>query len=271
MSRFDSEVILEYSNFAPGDTVSGQLCPSCKGGSSRERSMSVGRTDDWLWWRCHRASCGYKGAHQFGALGPKQSTKQAELSKLTYNTSKLVCVSQLAKTLNLKPESIEFARWQWTKEYDGRVVMPVFAPDGSRRGDNLRSYDTGRSKNLTNRFKDEPFMCWYKQSLYPSTCIVVEDQSSALRCSEVTGWAGVALMGTDLSYAKARELKASGVKNFVLSLDQDATAKAVTTVIQYRSMLQNLRLIALDKDIKNMNAQEFELYICQVREVINRV
>lgn len=265
MSNARDAVILDYAHLCPGDTLSGQMCPSCGGGRSREHSMSVGRKDQWLWWRCHRAGCGFKGSYTHSKVGPK-SVKEATLNRLTYRVRPLAksLSHKLCDDLHLSEGLISSAGWMWTEEYGGRVVMPIRSLDGTHVGDTLRSYNGDQPKAMINRLREGQILSWHSTVRYPSTLVMCEDQPSAVRLSGVNGVAGVALLGTELSYDKCLDIKRSKIKNLVLSLDEDATAKAVQHLVTYRHMLPTMRLVPLDEDIKNMDNEKFELYISEV-------
>ncbi len=265
-------IILDYSYLAQGDAESGQLCPKCEGGGSREHSLSVGHSGTYLWWRCHRASCNFHGSHTFGKLEPR-SPKQATLNKLTYDVVNVIpreLTLILQENLHLTANQIENAGWKWTDAYGGRVVMPIYSYDGRTLAHQLRSYSGNEPKGLINRFQEGELVCWYKQAKYPSVLVVVEDQPSAVRVAGLSGFASMALIGTSLNYERAALIKKSGIKHLVLSLDQDATAKSISLAIEYRRVLPTLKIVALEKDIKNMSTSEFTLYIEEVMEVTKR-
>lgn len=266
------QVILDFSQLNAGDTLSGQLCPRCKGGNGHEYSLSVGRTEDgWLWWRCHRASCNFRGSDQSNGPKPRGEGYKREVGKLDYSSTQLKPeqVNDLCERLNLTPNLIATAKWRWTPDYEGRVIMPILAPNGSVRGEQLRSYDpTARSKGMIQRLSEaDELMCWYVFQRYPSILVIVEDQPSALRIAGVKGMAGLALLGTSLSYERALEIKSLGIKSEVLCLDNDATSKAVATVVEYRRLLPRIKMVALQKDVKNMTQEEFDMFLQEVRSV----
>lgn len=268
MSNPREQVILEYARLADGDIVSGETCPACAGGRSKEGSLSVGRKQQWLWWRCHRDSCRFRGSYTHQRVGPKAIVNK-ELNKLTYSRTDLpINLSrELQRRFGLNEGLISKAQWQWTSSYGGRVVMPILSLDGELVGDNLRNYSGDEPKTLINKLREGPALCWYPSVKYPSIAVICEDQPSALRISKEIGMVGVALMGTDLSYEKATEIKSSGIKHLAISLDNDATATAVKHVVNYRHMLPGLTLVPLNKDIKNMNEKEFAIYVEQLRKL----
>src|SRR5574343_1738707 len=60
-----SELELALGSLALGlepGSVLREICPECGGGRSREKSLSIGLSEEgYLWWKCHRASCELSG------------------------------------------------------------------------------------------------------------------------------------------------------------------------------------------------------------------
>lgn len=269
------QVIIDFSHINQGDTYSGQVCPQCQGGHGKEKSMSVGRSEaGWLWWRCHRASCNFRGGEHLKGPKPPVKSKDSTLNKLTFQSSTLIgteWINVLCERLHLTENLIASAEWGWTDDYQGRVVMPILDREGLTIGQTLRSYDPNVDKKaLINRRREGELMCWYKFHRYPQVLVVVEDQPSALRMSGVKGMAGLALLGTHLNYERCQDIKRSGIRKVVLSLDQDATSQAVQLMVNNRRWLPELQMIALDKDVKSMTPEEFQIYVDRIQEVTKR-
>lgn len=271
MSRAYDEVVLEFSHLNNGDTSSGNLCPSCKGGGSGETSMSVGRHNDWLWWRCHRASCGFKGSYSHKKFRESWKRPDPSLNRLSFSREELPkCVlDMLCEKLHLTEGLILSAGWEWTENYGGRVIMPILSFEGAVIGHTLRSYDTSNTpKALVNRTTDAEQVCWYRISKYPSKVIIVEDQPSALRISGERGMCGLALIGTSLNHQRCREIKASRINKIALCLDKDAANVAIKHLINFRSILPSMKIIQTDKDVKDMDEQEFVVFTQNIMEAL---
>ena len=71
----------------------------------------------------------------------------------------------------------------------------------------------------------------------------------------------LALMGTHFSEDKMEEVVAGGYKNVRLSLDRDAVGEAIKLQFRYRSKIPGLLVASIEKDIKNMNDEEFKKYV----------
>lgn len=260
------DVILSHSDIASEQTRSGQLCPSCKGGRGGERTLSVGKTGPWLWWRCHRASCGFVGKSRVnGYDGPTTTDEKRNRYRNFKRTNlPLKLKHQLAERFNISPETFDHARWSYTPDYDGhgpRVIMPIIGPTGSVRGENFRSYWGNEPKSIINGELGENAICWYKFRKYSKTLVIVEDQPSALRVAE-SGYAdSLALLGTTLTIERIAEIREGEYNKVWLALDNDATTRAIKYLQEFRSHLPTLKLKALDEDIKDQSPQQFQLFL----------
>lgn len=262
------DVILTYSKLAQGQQLSGQLCPKCNGGRHKEGSLSVGVEGRFLWWRCHRASCEFVGKHalnNFGDATPDE--KRGKYLRVFTRTSLPVKLRQtLAEQYSVDEETIEAAGWSYTPAYDGhgpRVIMPINAPDGRRRGESFRSYTGQVPKAIINGELAEEMISWYKWRKYGKILVITEDIPSAVRCAS-SGVDSVALCGTVLNLGRIVEIKQQEYKDIWLCLDQDATQQAIKYAALFKARLPALRIKALDVDIKDMKPDMFELFIQEV-------
>ena len=163
-------------------------------------------------------------------------------------------------------ETIRLAGWRLCPDYDGRgsrILMPVYGPDGLKRHENFRSYDGSLPKTLLNRQSDEETISWYRWTKYNKILVVVEDQPSAVRLAEA-GLDSVALLGVLLNPARIQEIRRQNYERVWLALDNDATAHAVKLGWQLRARLPQLRIKALNKDVKDMSPEEFQSFVDEV-------
>lgn len=271
--RYDSnryDIELTYGSLSEGETMAGQICPACNGGSKKEGSLSVSRSGGVLLFNCHRASCqfsGYVGATP-GNVGSTSSTK-ATSSNAYIPTTQLDAGDfvLLAEEFGLSRQAIELAGFRrvqaTTGNYAGRLCFPIYGPDSRERGEVYRSYSGGYPKTITRlRNPDDLAFCWYIRRRASPVLVIVEDQISAVKVSEY--YDSAALLGTNFSEAKVKEVKARGYKRIYLCLDNDATGVAVRLILKYRSALPQLQVIGLDKDIKNMDEEEFETFLAKL-------
>lgn len=268
MSSVRDFILMEYAGMPEGTVMSGQMCPSCKGGLSGEQSMSVGRTNGLLWWRCHRNSCSLRGAH--GArVGVDESPAVHRAGRWNYTTSPLSkeWLEWLSYRFSIEEDIVD-REWRWTGRYGGRVVMPIRNDRNITTGFSLRSYNGDSPKNLIHRVSEEVGHAWYRSSPYASRVLVVEDQPSALRASTLQGVDSIALLGTNFQESLVDRLRFvyRHQHKIMLALDQDATTEAVATVVKWKSSLPSLEVLPLDKDVKDQSPEEFRELFRRIRE-----
>lgn len=268
MSNMRDYILLEYGGVPEGAVLSSQLCPSCRGGVSGEQSMSVGRTDGLLWWRCHRNKCEFRGLNGsrntgVGILTPAEHQK----GRWNYETERLskAWLSYLSERFRILDDVVD-REWMWTDSYGGRVVMPVRNERNVTTAYTLRSYNPEeKRKALNHRVMEDTGQAWYQGCPYPSHILIVEDQPSALRASLATNVNSVALLGTHVpnTLLETIKYKYDYKPTIVVALDQDATPEAVKQVASLRHLYEKLKVYALEDDIKNLNEEEF---LCTMNE-----
>lgn len=251
------QMVLEFADLEDGTTAAGQLCPSCAGGQTGERTLSVAKRENVLLWKCHRDSCGFSGAATVGG----KTYRRTEIP----HTRGIVgrTISRTSEALDAYTREYLASRYQLTDSHIGkygigwdretnRVVLPVRDFAGQDLGVALRALDSNvQPKTKTHTEKDA--ISWFVNRTVNNGVIVVEDQFSAIRASDYL--TSVALLGTHLNDERVAEIKHSGLSPVYLALDADAWATAVKYAVRYRSQLHP-RLIKLDKDIKDQTDQE---------------
>lgn len=261
-------ILMEYAGMPEGTVLSGQMCPSCHGGHSGERSMSVGRTNGMLWWRCHRNKCSFRGAH--GASSSRQEIQVRHAAgRWNYEQQPLSkdWLDWLEDRFGIDQELID-REWKWTDSYGGRVIMPIKNDRNHITGYTLRSYDENNTpKALIHRVMEEVGQCWYRSSPYASRVLVVEDQPSALKASTIQGVDAIALLGTYIpeSFVERLRFVYRHKHKVLLALDQDATPEAFEAVIKWKHALPSLEVFPLERDIKDHDEQQMEELIRRIR------
>jgi nitrogen regulatory protein PII-like uncharacterized protein len=265
------DVLITYAHLAPGTTMSGQLCPKCDGGNSNESAMSVGRTAYGLWWKCHRASCGFVGNHSMNGA----TTTNNDLVKPKFSRSfkreaiPFALEEALFNLYSIDGETMDRAKWAYTADYDGhgaRVIFPIYGPDGEMRGEVFRSYSGDQPKTFTVSFSgNDNMMCWYRYKKYGKVLVIVEDIPSALRVAQDNKVDAVALLGTVLNYDRVKEIRDQGYERIWLCLDNDATYKAIKLKMMFDKDLPGMLIKTLrGPDIKDMSYKQFEEFIREV-------
>lgn len=247
-------ILLDYSYLREGETVTGELCPACRGGINNDHALAVSRRDGRLLWVCYRASCGFKGAST-GSVGytgtTPVNTRGATGRWISREADSLPerVATLLHERYYIGPEQVGKWKLGW---HDNRLVLPVLNVAGEDDGCTMRSFDGAKPKSLSHT--EPEALAWYRNRASDSL-VIVEDQLSAIRASKYVN--AVALLGTNLNQSRATEIRKARFSNVMLALDADAFEKAVSYARKYRSYLP-LTLLRLDKDIKDMKDEEVQ-------------
>lgn len=253
-TNFSDEMKSTYGNLGDGVSLAGQLCPSCKGGRTGERTLSVWKEGRILKWKCWRASCPFYGS-TVNMSSMHQEVEVPQKSIFTFPKTELIGPSikdWIRSTYGIEGDllargGIKVALVGLTR----RLYLPIFKYDGTVIGYVARAlHKDTKPKTLT--YQSEPSMSWYHQPSSDTLCIV-EDQLSALRLSRYVG--AVALLSTNLSQVRVKEIAASSYKKVFLMLDADAFGKAAKLAMDYKDTLKMI-LVKLPKDVKNMKEEE---------------
>lgn len=263
-----------------------QLCPSCDGGSTRERtlSMDVG-VNGIIKFYCHRAGCGAQGQAYLTPMALHHAPEAARHSNINPLEADIYPLSSgesewLQNKFNL-PADLVKANIFRTEE---RYVLPIFSPEGNTRGHITRRpwdgspADTELARNhpqwsykaLTYMEVDEPVMSWYTsptsdEDYVPPNTYLVEDPISAMRLVSYlekiigSGSYVCALMGTGVNANKIAEIQKMAKKgNVSIALDADATGQAFALARKWGSAFYSCNVVVLSKDIKDMSNNELK-------------
>ena len=258
---------LEHSSLCEGESRSGVLCPACNGGATKEGSLSVSRSRGALLYNCHRASCKFNGAIILTSASSRATRGAETPSSRTYIPSSQLDeehVELLVEKFGLTRTSIEFAGLRWIEAnagiYSRRVCMPIYGPNLRERGASYRSYEGGNPKSLI-RFHDNDAiaLAWYISKRRSKAVVIVEDQISAIKVSPY--YDSAALLSTNLSMAKVKEIRERKYERVYLCLDNDATSVAVQLAVSLKYKLPGLQIVGLEKDIKDYNEEEMDSFL----------
>lgn len=261
-----SKILERYSGLPDGVGLSGQLCPECEGGVSKEYSMSVSRDGDLLKWMCHRNSCTFRGTVSLLLTNPTSNSNilPSPKRKLRFTSSPLPeeALTFLNNRYRITPDLANRFGLEFTNDLctspDGRVVIPIQSRDLARRGYVLRAINSTEQRKAINVLDgSDSGLCWFTHP-GSSAVLLVEDAYSAIRASRYIN--SCALLGTNLSSDGIEELLSSGLSKFYLGLDKDAFNKTIDTVYRYKSRI-DLKGVPLSKDIKDMTEEELLILI----------
>lgn len=266
------EIQLSYSSLPNGITKAGEICPACKGGSSKEGSLSVTSRDGVLLFRCHRASCSFSGAvgasGNAGRGGGSQPKQRAPYPRVKTEALNLATIKFLSTRYGISREVLESSELGWTGDHDGylgrRVAFPISGPNLEERGKSYRSFIKGAEPKAVIELKssDEIKAGWYKRTRKSPTLVLVEDPVSALRLSPHTHV--VSLFGTHISEGLLDEIRDAKYEVVFLSLDKDAVGDAIRQQVRIKKMGIPSLVMSIDDDVKDMSTSDFTDYVSRV-------
>jgi len=269
------EIAREFGSSAEGISNRG-VCPACNGGSSRESSLTVSRTDHRLFFKCHRASCGFAGSTTVLGVGGVQEKRRAperigardRYDSLGKGPLPRGVEAYLTRKYHLTAEHMAKGELRWTSDYSsaggGRLVLPVRDRNGEAYGFNVRSLDGQKPKSLL--FAENLRGSWYPAKTKVNKLLLVEDQLSAIRASDRINT--VALLGSYLHPALVDTISKQAYDTVYLALDKDAYKTSIKIALEHPAL--KLQLPMLVRDLKDMGPHELDYWVatnCGVGDV----
>mgnify|MGYP007100053411 CR=1 FL=1 len=137
---------------------------------------------------------------------------------------------------------------------ENRAVFIIEDAKGEIRGAVGRVLAGGILPKSKNYHKDlsYPFFCGKGDHL-----VLVEDCASACAIGQYEDFTGVALLGTKILQGHLQYFKQ--YKVISVALDKDASRKSLDLIKQLRFYYNNIKVMFLEKDIKNMTEYELKL------------
>lgn len=261
-----------------GGTLPNTVCPVCQGGRTHEPSFSVSRLRDGrIAFNCYRASCSVNGGYcdDSGYSDAIPSSKQVQTRKLTpYEGSIHKCTQAdehyFMERFGLNRASIRShirvgdgddyllpirARLGQIVGYVRRQPAWKGTPEPVRKG---RGYGP-KAKTLLHE-DAEPIAFYRAQDpkFGLRDTVIVEDQLSAMRASQLVDVNAVALLGTTLNMARVRDIARFSGGHVIIALDEDATGAAFRLAQAWGLAFKSCRVAILPCDLKDMD-DEFEM------------
>jgi len=256
-------IIIEYGGLRDGEVSGSQLCPVCNGGASKERTLSVGRSGERLWAKCHRASCGFAMVHSDRVPNNRPPVAAVQRRALIYKTRPMTDDERALLLGKVHKSLADDALY--TDQYGGRYVLPVHDSKGRRVGNVLRSYNGGVPKALGDVLGGYDGCSWHGDTEFVQHVVIVEDVVSAARIGAVPNFVGVALLGTEFTESRVNDIRSVPASKRSICLDADALPAGITATIKLRDKL-NAKVYPLTKDVKDMTDEEFAYFITTVGE-----
>lgn len=247
-----SNVVLLGAGLELGESVR-EVCPTCGGGSTKEKSLSITKTPEGLVWQCFRATCAERGGtSRGGTLPPKIAEPEKKRRAVFDGVTKALDERHLERIHKLWRIS-DPPHW-WYAPERGRVAMSVRSPKYTHRGWVLRDiWGTKQIKALTYIDEGQESLSWYRKDQSAPT-VVVEDIPSAVRASAYVN--AVALLGTRMGLDRAMEIAEYAPRPIVIALDQDATVESIKMAQRYSLLWDGPIVLPLRKDLKDMTEDE---------------
>ena len=133
--------------------------------------------------------------------------------------------------------------------------MSIRSPKFMHRGWVLRDIrGMARTKALTYIDEGEVPISWYKHQDKTQPLILVEDIPSAVRAAKYVS--SVALLGTHLGIDRIEEIVQQNFTRVRIALDQDATEKAFRHLRKWGAFFNEVDVLPLPKDLKDMTEDE---------------
>lgn len=237
----------------PGGSRTRIVCPFCKGGSTKEKSLSISRDGDDVFYYCFRANCSARGvirSNSNGSLVVPATGTPAEVVPPIYP---------------LDEEDFAFFRKKF-ELYDEEIVLlaagkfsrktyaySVYNHMGYTVGYTDRSY-AGRTTKAIMRPRKRAIhyspSAWEDKS---AAIYLVEDQVSAIKLGRHCP--AVALLGTWLTPEEACALSYQ-TGTLHVCLDPDARVAALRLKRLYGMLFREVHIHTLAKDPKDMTDEE---------------
>lgn len=256
-----SIIVLLATDLPLGATVH-EICPTCEGGSTREKSLAITRNEDGsLVWVCHRATCPERGGTSKGSTNLIKVASQAPKPRAKFDGVTEPLGEKHLERIQELWGITDPPHWYHAPERN-RVAMSIRSPKYVHRGWVLRDI-WGRSqvKALTYIEEGEEALSWYKHNDPSAPTVLVEDIPSAVRAGRYAS--SVALLGTKMGTDRAMEI-AKNANGIVIALDQDVTAKSFELAQQYALLWGDVTVLPLERDLKDMKEEELCELLLQV-------
>jgi len=255
-----AQIRLVAESMELGETLR-QVCPSCLGGSSNEKSMTITVfPNSVVKYNCFRENCPshVHGSFILGAglasTGSQENTNRVfkpVLPKRAKFDGTTLPLTDFEREWIYKAWGIvNPPYWYHTNDYGGRIAMSVRAPNYTHRGWVLRDMEgRARHKALTYIEENETPMSWYRNRHLRGT-VIVEDIPSAVRASKYVN--AVALLGTGAGLDRATEIDMMATRPIMIALDQDATDKSFKLLDRWGLLWGQAKVMPLKHDLKDM-------------------
>jgi len=227
-------------------------CPFCGG----KNKFTLDKFDGKLIWNCYRASCGVKGAYT-GKRDINAAKSYLEGNATQRFKAKYKEIPALTTRVTNHDPAVSYLKH--VNSYDAYLRGDIkirYAPVEDR----VLFYNSDGTGAVGRSLRPVRAKWWsfgdLSEGIHVGTgkhAVLVEDVASACSVSSVTGYVGVALLGTNITKSITKTL--SKYQKVTLVLDNDASLKAIS-LARKLNMQCNVRFTRLD--LKYLTAQAIE-------------
>lgn len=227
-------------------------CPFCGG----KNKFTLDKFDGKLIWNCYRASCGVKGAYT-GKRNINAAKSYLEGNATQRFKAKYKEIPTLTTRVTNHEAAVSYLKH--VNSYDAYLrgdIKTRYAP----KEDRVLFYNPEGTGAVGRSLRPVRAKWWSYGDLSTGIpvgtgkhAILVEDVASACSVSNVVGFVGIALLGTNITKSIVKTL--SKYEKITLVLDNDASLKAIS-ISRKLNMHCNVRFTRLD--LKYLTAQAIE-------------
>ena len=227
-------------------------CPFCGG----KNKFTLDKFDGKLIWNCYRASCGVKGAYT-GKRDINAAKSYLEGNATQRFKAKYKEIPALTTRVTNHDPAVSYLKH--VNSYDAYLRGDIkirYAP----KEDRVLFYNSDGTGAVGRSLRPIRAKWWsygdLSEGIHVGTgkhAVLVEDVASACSVSSVSGYVGIALLGTNITKSITKTL--SKYQKVTLVLDNDASLKAIS-LARKLNMQCNVRFTRLD--LKYLTAQAIE-------------
>ena len=237
-------------------------CPNC----GKRDLLTLTRDGDNILYNCYSNSCNTRGAHRIGSDLTTLRNKHQQEGVKSDRTAEFVpfrlppylvegiasnkALDWLVKNNAVKAYEMGYYTI-YTDPKEERICVPLYGVEGKLVNLCGRSYINAIPKNkIYNRGGiSPPFVVGCGDRI-----VIVEDFASACNVATVSGYVGLALLGTHLNKELVlpvlNRLNPTSIK---VALDKDAILKGIKIANLLNNIYNNVSVLPLTKDLKNFD------------------
>ena len=224
-------------------------CPFCYG----VKKFTISKHDGKTLWNCYRASCNGKGI--YSGKRDVKAVKNYLAKTILEGKSNFRPVPSITTSVYNAPRAIDFLNSVNSLEaFKNGYIEVRYSPAEDRVVFYTKTGAVGRTLSGIGPK-------WVSYGLLPngihvgegSTAVLVEDVPSACSISRMSGYVGVALLGTTIT--SSIKLTLSTYTKIYLVLDKDASLKSIT---QHKKITQQIHIRFTQKDLKYLSTEKIQ-------------